>query len=397
VNPPNTDEREDLGAVATRARASTEAEPRAGAPKLENVPPAGLCPKRFLLAKSSYCGRKLLQGSNYCYWHAHNTNKYAPSAVQSYFGEGVTLAHALTKEIADGGSLESAYLVGAPLGGNWFGPCDLSGGTFVRANLSQAHLSKSNLERANFAYANLEKSRLSDCRITGAQFVGARLFRTKFRNNSFVGVIGLKKENFRGLKWGWLPTYRMLEEFPDQCEGMYRNLANYFSAEGLFDDASWASYRACLMKHRILSKRLSPSYLWASDAVDSAIPEERHGLRRFHFRRFGMRWMVGLWDWFRSLMLRAVMGYGEKPLRVVLNSILAICAYAAIYRVLPVITDRTFLGAVYFSVVTFTTLGYGDLAPQGPFRLIAASEALVGMLLMGLFIFCLGRRSVGRA
>ena len=365
--------------------------------KLENLSPAGLCPKRFLLAKSTYCGRKLFQGSTYCYWHADSADKYNPSAVQSYFGEGLTLAQALTQEIASGGSLESAYLVGAPLGGNWFGPCNLSGGTFVRANFSQAHLSKSNLEGANFAYANLEGSRLSDCQIRGAQFVGTRLFRAKFRNNSFAGVIGLKKESFRGLKWGWLPTYHMLEDFPDQCESMYRNLANYFAAEGLYDDASWASYRSCIMKHRILSKRLSPSFLWASDAVDSAIPEERTGLRRFHFRRFGMRWIVSLWDWFQSLMLRVIMGYGEKPLRVVLNSILAIVGYAAIYHALPVIKDRTFPGAIYFSVVTFTTLGYGDLAPQGPFRLIAASEALVGMLLMGLFIFCLGRRSAGRA
>jgi voltage-gated potassium channel Kch len=37
--------------------------------------------------------------------------------------------------------------------------------------------------------------------------------------------------------------------------------------------------------------------------------------------------------------------------------------------------------ALYLSVVTFTTLGYGDLAPRQEFRLVAASEALAGILL----------------
>ena len=40
------------------------------------------------------------------------------------------------------------------------------------------------------------------------------------------------------------------------------------------------------------------------------------------------------------------------------------------------------LDAVYFSATTYSTAGYGDLAPLGPIRLIAAIEALVGFLLI---------------
>jgi Ion channel len=45
--------------------------------------------------------------------------------------------------------------------------------------------------------------------------------------------------------------------------------------------------------------------------------------------------------------------------------------------------------AVYFSVVTWTTVGYGDLAPCGRTRLVANVEALVGYLVMALLIAAL--------
>lgn len=38
---------------------------------------------------------------------------------------------------------------------------------------------------------------------------------------------------------------------------------------------------------------------------------------------------------------------------------------------------------LYFSAETFSSLGYGDLVPQGPLRLLAGVEALNGLLLIG--------------
>ena len=38
---------------------------------------------------------------------------------------------------------------------------------------------------------------------------------------------------------------------------------------------------------------------------------------------------------------------------------------------------------MYFSAETYTSLGFGDLAPVGPVRLIAGAEALNGLLLIG--------------
>ena len=45
-----------------------------------------------------------------------------------------------------------------------------------------------------------------------------------------------------------------------------------------------------------------------------------------------------------------------------------------------------YLTCIYFSVVTFTTLGYGDIAPLGIMRAVAGTEAFVGAFTMALFV-----------
>jgi ion channel len=37
---------------------------------------------------------------------------------------------------------------------------------------------------------------------------------------------------------------------------------------------------------------------------------------------------------------------------------------------------------MYFSAVTFTTLGFGDVLPVGPLRFMAAAESLIGLVLI---------------
>lgn len=43
----------------------------------------------------------------------------------------------------------------------------------------------------------------------------------------------------------------------------------------------------------------------------------------------------------------------------------------------------TSLDLVYFSAETYTSLGFGDLLPVGPVRLLAGTETLNGLLLIG--------------
>lgn len=64
--------------------------------------------------------------------------------------------------------------------------------------------------------------------------------------------------------------------------------------------------------------------------------------------------------------------------------LLEVLVWASVYVMLPGVDGITNLeDAVYFSMVTFTTLGYGDITLVGPWRMFSAIQAAVGLLICG--------------
>ena len=90
------------------------------------------------------------------------------------------------------------------------------------------------------------------------------MFDVKFRDNDLQSVKGLYRTSFRAVGRFGLPTERILEEYPQQAAPMYRELVRYFSARALFEDASWAAYRASIQQHRLLRQNLSLSVIRAN-------------------------------------------------------------------------------------------------------------------------------------
>lgn len=58
--------------------------------------------------------------------------------------------------------------------------------------------------------------------------------------------------------------------------------------------------------------------------------------------------------------------------------------------------EVTFYDCLHFSVVSVTTLGYGDFRPESYGRAVAAMEVLIGLVLMGLFVSRLVSRQQDR-
>ena len=117
-------------------------------------------------------------------------------------------------------------------------------------------------------------------------------------------------------------------------------------------------------------------------------------------------------------LYRILAGYGEKPQLVIRNSFLIIVLAAVLFffcgitrvdtdippRENPYIdysidsltvnmtTVKDFGYCLYYSVVTFTTLGYGDIHPLGYSHILASAEALTGAFFMALFVVVFARK-----
>lgn len=69
---------------------------------------------------------------------------------------------------------------------------------------------------------------------------------------------------------------------------------------------------------------------------------------------------------------------------LLLLHVLEISLWSSVYLMLPDLDElSTFEEAAYFSTVTFSSLGYGDLVIHGQWRLLSAFQAMTGLLIFG--------------
>lgn len=71
---------------------------------------------------------------------------------------------------------------------------------------------------------------------------------------------------------------------------------------------------------------------------------------------------------------------------MLLQTIVLILVYALIYFYRLPIDGITFGDSMYYSVLTWTSLGYADLSPKGEMRLVTASQAITGYIFLGLLV-----------
>ena len=157
------------------------------------------------------------------------------------------------------------------------------------------------------------------------------------------------------------------KEFSQALE-VYLLLKNNFHSIGRYDDESWAFKKEKDM--------------------------ERKGSCHFNT----------LHKWLWSCFLNGLFGYGEQPVKVIISAIIIILIFTFLFMgsgisssIIGSSTSKKFLDCVYFSVITFTTLGYGDFRPlEGWGRLFSGTEAFIGALMMALFVYTFARRTGGR-
>ncbi len=270
-----------------------------------------------------------------------------------------------------GSSFSQARLTGCSFIGSWLSECDLIGAhlnacDFVGADMQRANLTKSVVSSCSFSHADLRGAYFVEAAFRDADFMGACLFDSVFWSVDLTGARNLKLSSFRNPdNRKKRPSYHVSEESALGAFESYGNLKHYFYGAGLYDAGSWASYRGLKMERRHFFEKRDPRF-------------------------------------FPSLMMDLLSGYTEKPGRVILSSVLIVFVFAMFYFAFNVpvysfgdIQQRIdFWDSLYFSFITFTTVGYGDFTPRPVFwfRAAACIEAFSGPFMAGLYIFTLTRR-----
>ncbi len=97
---------------------------------------------------------------------------------------------------------------------------------------------------------------------------------------------------------------------------------------------------------------------------------------------------------------KLLFGYGERPVNVLIASAFTILICAFFYAMPGALnhpglqTEPSFGEGLYFSTITFTTIGYGEIYPnpQTFIRYLAMAEGIAGAILVALFVVCLAKR-----
>lgn len=103
-------------------------------------------------------------------------------------------------------------------------------------------------------------------------------------------------------------------------------------------------------------------------------------------RKFANAALYALWN--------MTCGYGTSTGRWLALTVAIVLAFAVAYRAFRLIEPVTsWFDYIYFSVVTLTTLGYGDIHPLGVAGKLASSiEVVCGLIMFGMLLTLVNQR-----
>ena len=250
--------------------------------------------------------------------------------------------------------------------------CDIQNSDFSKANLENASLYGANLKGCNLFKVNLKNANLNNSNLENCNLLGANFENTKLRN----------------VKWG--ENYKVVNEI--EAETAYKN-KDYKLAKEKYREAE-DIYRAIKisMQSQTLGEETGQFFIREMIA-------KRKQFDRFSGSRIG------------SKIIEITTGYGEKLGNIAFTILGIIIACMFLYGIEGVSYQGKTLGffsddfslvstlgnLFYFSVVVYSTVGFGEMVPIGPLgKSIMIFEGIIGGLVLAILIIALYKKSMDR-
>ena len=320
------------------------------------------------------CWRPVWEDHDRCVWHADVENKPV---------EALEPMRPRSGEYIDGAILRSATLIEE----DWFADCMLVGADFSDADVRDADFSGANLMFATFERTNARYADFSETNVEGAVFRNADLRNATLERTRLDEAVLTEVHINSGTSISDRSVYETGAQtsLPDDSHPLAAAAWEYRERRKIFSLNS-------------LPERSRESYVLEKDARRRLAWDTGNILRAVSYS--GSRWL---------------MRYGSSPWRILASSLVIVVLSAFLYpltggiqevgaeRAITYTVDdptavptewlaQVFFKSLYFSVVTFATLGYGDIQPVGTMaRVLASVETVIGSLLVALLVFVLAR------
>ncbi|MEF9991166.1 MAG: pentapeptide repeat-containing protein [Romboutsia sp.] len=246
-----------------------------------------------------------------------------------------------------------------------FETCNMEKIIFKNVEIKNTKFILSGLKQATLASSNIQSIYIKDCDMRGFKLITSTIdtmefedeFLTKLDKDTFIDKIIFNKKEV---------------DFYDKIAKIYEDIASKFEANRLLNKSGEYYY---------LSKKAEYKTLKGLDKIKSYI-----------------FWML--------------CGYGERPTYALITSVEIVLIFTIMYMFtgLDVGIDRInydielltriqlndvffdFMRSLYFSIVTFTTVGYGDITPTGYSLLLSGIEMFLGVTMVGVWTATLARK-----